>query len=455
MKSFRKQWIPLPLLACLTGCFFLPAEFQQEAQQREAFEAQRQRAASGAPRLAAPASWSELLILGWQQNGSVEAAYQEWRAALDRVRNVASYPNTNLHLGVDYAVGRGGDLAGRTTLALATDPMVNLSLPLKVSAAAQAALAEARAAKERWRNERLRLQEQLLRQYFTWVGLELQSRLQEERLRWLQIREASLRAQYAAQASTEQFELNRAQRARLEGEDLLARTHAQAAALQQELNALVNRPGDAPLLTPDVLPTRACSVSEAELAQRLEQGSPLLRERHADVETRRFQLRLARLQFLPDLNPMLALSGMGIEAVGGALVLPLTWRKLAAAADEAQSLLARSEALLSQEERDQLGQASATWTLLHDAERQLRLWQEGILPTARLEAASAEAAYRAGRAPVTTWAEAEISRLAIEQTWIELRVLREQLLARLEVLIGVEAVPVETAVPEEDRDAAS
>lgn len=457
MRFVRRWWILLPLLAVAPGCFFLPAEFGKEAQERAHVESTRHAAPSPLSSLTAPASWAELLQLGWHQNGSVEAAYQEWVAALDRVRNAAAYPNTNLHLGLDYAVGRGGDPAGRTGISLGNDPMLNLSLPVKVSAAAEAALAEARAARERWRRARLELQEEVLRRYFAWAGLEHQRRLQEERVRWLQLREASLRAQYAAQGGSEQMELLRAQRERLEGEDLLARYGAQASAAQRELNALVGRPADAPLAAPESLMGRPWSLSEQELRERLAQASPPLGERRADLQARQAQLRLARLQFLPDLNPMLALSGMGFEAIGGALVLPLTWRKLAAALDEARALLAQSEAALAQEERDQQGQAGATWKLLQDAERQLRLWENGILPAARLEVSSAQAAYRSGREPLAKWAEAESARLALEQAQIELRVLREELLARLEALVGLEALPsaADPTQPQEDPHAPS
>ena len=82
-------------------------------------------------------------------NAGVEAAYWEWRAALERVPQ-AGTPDTNLAVFGSHAFGAMGDAWERTTLGLQTDPMGNLPPPSRLRAAAAQALEEARATGRRF-----------------------------------------------------------------------------------------------------------------------------------------------------------------------------------------------------------------------------------------------------------------------------------------------------------------
>ncbi len=434
----------------LSGCALLPPGFEQEVARQQEFAVPSEPPAAPLPD-ETPVGWQDLVRVAWERNGMVAAAYHEWQAALARVRVAASYPNTNVHLGVDYRVGSGGDAAARTGISLGNDPMTNLALPVKVSAAAKAQLAEARAAGERYRARRLAVQEEVLRQYFAWAGKERLRQLEEERLHWLDLALASTRARYAAAREVRQAELARAESERAAAEDRARRYQAEAAAIQHELNALVGRSPSAPLAQPPALPARRQSLPAEQLVALVRPTSPSIHERQEEMSARSESLRWAKLQFLPDFNPMAALSGQGFEAVGGALVLPLTWRRLAGAVQEAEALLAQSRQLLLQEERDRHAQAVATARLLADTQRQAALWQDTLRSLATIAARSAEAEYRAGRAPLSAWAEAEERRLAVEQTIVELAVLEETLWARLESLAGVEALPQASDVEEESH----
>jgi outer membrane protein TolC len=441
MARLRFWVLPCAAVWLLNGCLLLPAEYRQQVGRKTRLDAWHNRQAPDETPTDGAADWQQLVKSALRNNGRVAAAEQEWRASLERVKNAAAYPNTNLHAGIDYRVGAGGAPSDRIGFTLGNDPMMNLSLPVKVTAAAEVALAGARAAWERLRARRVELQQQVLDKYVSWAGTKRLHSLEQERVRWLSLLESSLRARYGAASDTSQTELARAQSERVASENRAARYQAEAEAAEQELNALAGRPPGAPLALPEDWPIRPRLATPEELVARVPRDNPAVREQERETAGQQAALHLARLQYLPDLNPMAGLSGTGLEAIGGALVLPLAWRKIAAAVAEARVLLERSRQLLAQAERDQPAQARATAVLFADVERQIELWRQALLPLAEIEVRSAQAAYRAGRLPLSTWAEAQNRRLALEQELVGLLVLREQLWTRLEALAGLELAP--------------
>ena len=93
--------------------------------------------------------WRDVLQRAFLVNGDLEASYFEWRAALDRIPQVANYPNTNLAPSFSYLFS-GGQMKAwdRTTINVGFDPMENLSFPTKVAQAGKVALDNARSANE-------------------------------------------------------------------------------------------------------------------------------------------------------------------------------------------------------------------------------------------------------------------------------------------------------------------
>src|SRR5690348_10755626 len=60
------------------------------------------------PELPSPATWQAVLERAFAANGDLEADWQEWNAALERVTIAAGYPNTNVAPSFEYLLSGDG-----------------------------------------------------------------------------------------------------------------------------------------------------------------------------------------------------------------------------------------------------------------------------------------------------------------------------------------------------------
>src|SRR4051812_4669935 len=97
--------ILLPLIGlAMSGCVLAPPGTADERAQMQA--AGRPYASAfdrrDLPELPLKPSWPQLLHRALLANGELEAAYHEWAAAVARIDQAGSYPNTPLSLGFGY-----------------------------------------------------------------------------------------------------------------------------------------------------------------------------------------------------------------------------------------------------------------------------------------------------------------------------------------------------------------
>ena len=94
-------------------------------------------------------------------NADLQARYWEWRSAIERIPQDASFPN----IAVPFSVLFGGGsmkLWDRLTVGLANDPMTNIPHPEKLRTAGRRDLEDARAAGERFIEAKFLLQGKVL-----------------------------------------------------------------------------------------------------------------------------------------------------------------------------------------------------------------------------------------------------------------------------------------------------
>src|SRR5438552_385264 len=104
------------------------------------------------PELPSPADWRAALQRAFLTNGDLEAAYFQWKAAMEQIPQVAIWPNSMLAPSFSYMFSGGNMKAwDRATLGLQFDPSENLEMPLKTSKRGQVALDNARAAGSKFR----------------------------------------------------------------------------------------------------------------------------------------------------------------------------------------------------------------------------------------------------------------------------------------------------------------
>jgi outer membrane protein TolC len=374
-------------------------------------------------------------------SASLRQRYWEWRAALERIPQAASPPNVALTFGTLFG---DEDLEAweRTTLALSTDPMTNLPLPSKLARAGRRALEEARAAGLRFEAEKFRLQAEVLSGYLDLALHGEEIRIQEERVALLGLAAGDARAGLAAGRQP----VGALQRARTELElarNELESLHAQLPSLVARMNTLLGRDPRAAVPLPRApLEPRPFTVSDADILALAAERSPELAALAREVAGKEEALALAQQSWLPDLNPILSVTGSVSQTLGAMIVLPTRVEAIRAGVAEAQALLNAAHAAHAQYSRDLAASFVLNLLVLHGAERQARLFAETIEPRAELLARSAAAGYASGAGSLEDLVAARLAVLDARLARERLRAEREKALVAIETwsALDVEAL---------------
>jgi outer membrane protein TolC len=426
--------------ALVGGCVLAPHATREERRRAATAGRAWERPASERvlPELPAAPGWRDLLERAFLGNGELEAAWQEWRAALARIDVAAGWPNTNVAVSYEYLFSRDNLKAwDRTTLGVGFDPMQNLSFPTKPMAAGRVALEEARAAGRRFEQAKFDLQRRVLTAWLEWALLGERLRIQSALVDLQRLAASSAAGRVAAGAT--QQELLRAEVEVGMAEDALRRLEAQVLQQRAGLNALVARPVDARLEPPPALPApRPLPVDDQRLLTAVAAANPELAALRHDIDSRRHAVARARQEFIPDVNPFASFTG-SMEQVAGIMVsLPTRIPIILGAIREARAMLARAEATARQTELERGANLVATLAAFRDLERQAALVETRLLPAAERAVASARTGYETAAIGTAELLETERLRLELRLLHAEARAAREMRLAELEALAALD-----------------
>ena len=394
------------------------------------------------PDLPEAPGWRDVLQQAFLANGELEAAYFRWRAAVERIDPATSWPNSNVTLGYSYMFsGERMKAFDRMTFSAGFDSMENLTLPVKATQAGRVALNEARSAGERFRAAKFELQRRVLT---SWTQYGLVSERTEVRRRDTELlRYLEQTAGARVRSGKPTSEVSRATVALREAENELKNLDAERSAIQAMLNGLLSRAADAPLPAPPGVDVRELRVDDASLLAAAVEQNPELASLARDVEGRTDALELARLAWVPDINPSIAFTGGVSQAIGAAIVLPSNVVRIRGRIEESRAALSESQAMLRQTTRERASSYVATLIALRNAERQGRLYDEEVIPAAESAVASLRAQYAASMAGLTEYIDAQRALLEARLARAEARAAREERLAELEALAGVDAETLE------------
>jgi outer membrane protein, heavy metal efflux system len=390
------------------------------------------------PELPVAPTWADVLHRAFLANGDLESSYFEWNAAVQRIEIASAYPNSNVNLGYSYTFSSEQmKTFDRQTFSAGFDSMENLSLPSKVRQKGQVALDEARTSGERFRAAKFDLQRRVLSAWADYVLLAEQQRIQQQRRSLDQIALDTARAR--VMAGGPQQDLLRAEVAQRESEDAGKNIEAELAASRAMLNGMLARQPDAPLAAPAALPQpREIPADDAALLAAAVDQSPELAALAQQVAGRTDALELARMQWIPDINPSLVLSGSIAQTIGAGIVLPTKIKAIQGGIKEAEAMLRGSQATLRQARSDRAGSFVATLVGLRNAERQASLFEGTILPLTERVLGIVRQHYSAGSATYSDLIDAQRMVLDARLVVAEARAMREKRLAELEALMGTD-----------------
>jgi outer membrane protein TolC len=219
---------------------------------------------------------------------------------------------------------------------------------------------------------------------------------------------------------------------------MLATMQSQLPGMRAMLNAMLARPTDAPLPPPARMPERPVLADDARILAIGVSANPELKALAYEVQGRSDAIERARMEYLPDINPMAGFTGSVSQMLGAEIMLPTAIPKIRGMVTEARADLARMQAMQRQTKADRAAQYVAALYAMRNAERQASLFEKQILPAAKQVLDNVRQAYTAGTGMYLDLIEAQRTLLDVRLTIAEAKAAREKSLAELEALAGVD-----------------
>ena len=388
------------------------------------------------PRLPVRTGWRAVLHRAFLANGELRSAYFEWKAALARIDQAATWPNSNVALSFSYMFSAEQMKAwDRTTIGLGFDPSMNVSLPIKVQTAGLVALDAARQAGEKFRAVKFDLQRKVLSMYLDLALAEEKIRIDRQNLALLKL--VSESASSRAQAGGPLQDLLKAQIETQMAENELASMEADAKSMRGQLNGMLARDARAPLSLPPSLPSpRPIAADDAQLIAVAVDQNPELAGLARQVEGRKDALDLARLAYFPDIIPSASVTGTISQTIGSMVMLPTRLPAIRGAINEADAMARSTEAMLQQIRSDRAASFVANLYVLRNADRQSALYRQRIVPAAEQLVNSSRSEYAAGTIGFTELIDSLRTLIATRRAVAQIRIEREKRLAEIETLAG-------------------
>ncbi len=417
---------------------------------------------SAAP-LSADAGLDDFVRMALRESPAVHRAVRQLQALGYQVPQVTSLDDPMLTL-----IPPTGSMT--ETAAGMMDGAVSISqkipFPGKLGARGRVAEGSVRMALSMLADARITTVAQVQKAYFAYYLADVSdgiTRQSEGLLR--QIRDVAA-ARYRAGAATQQDIL----RAEVELYSLtneLITLEQQRASARAQLNALMNRAVDADLPQPKPFPLEQVEWKLPQVLERAARDSPRLARLRAQIDRDLERIRVARLNYYPDLNASFSytfISSAGLSKVangadawnlGLGVNLPIWWQRLRAGVLEANA-----QALASVEEYDELRnqlffQLEDTLVKIDTQYRQALIYRDLIVPRAWQAVEVSTSAYQSGAVEFTAlidnWRKWLGLSVAYQRALAEL----EQRFADLQQLVGVQLPrrsDLAIAAPREEND---
>ena len=386
-------------------------------------------------------------------NPGLEAAFQDYVAAMERIPQVTALPDPRLSY--RYYIQEVETRVGPQQHAFG----LSQTLPWfgKLELQGQIASRAADAAKERFDAKKDSLVAEVIDAYLEYYHLGRAVEVVRGNRDLIQQLERVARTRYGAGAANHP-DIIRAQVELGQLENQLASLGDRKAPFVARLNAALNRPKSTPIPFPTQADVHPLGAPDEEVLGWIATSNPELLAMRHEIDAARAAAERAEKDFYPDFTfgvdylatgdaRMSGVAGSGDDAViaGVSFNLPLARGKYRAAVREAQAR--QFSTALKRGDLLNKFQAEAATALfrIRDAERQIALYRDTLLPKARESLATTQASYSAGSGSFSDLVDAQRMLLSFELSFERSRADHGQWRAVLERLVG-------HAIPTRDSD---
>ncbi len=402
-------------------------------------------AGSELPRLDEDSTLSDYLAYAALNNPGLEAAFNRWKAALEKILPARSLPDPRFTYG--YFIESVETRVGPQRQKFSISQMFPWYGKLKSSS--EMKLAEANAAEEHYRMEKLKLFYQVKNAYYEYYYLARSIAITRENLDLLSYFEEIIRTKYAVGASNHP-DLIKAQIEQGKLDDRWRQLIDMKEPIIARLNAALNRPVYRELPEPKSIPEEKIAATDQELIALLRSANPELKALEFDIEKARNAIDLAQREFIPDVSLDMTWIDTGTDNVtaedagkdaviaGISINLPIWYSNYKAAERSARAGFLAAQNTMKNKENALFYEVELSLFNYRDAERKVNLYRDTLIPKGKQSLQATEAAYRTGKLDFLNLIDAQRILLEFQLSCERALTNQAQRLAELEELVGIE-----------------
>jgi len=441
----------------VAGIFFMMSGCASPAEHRSVFALEKENAARAyaqvgnttysahkLPVLDENSGVNDYIAYAALNNPQLEAAFNQWKAALEMVPQMRTLPDPRFNYGyfiqeVETRVGPQRNRAG-----------ISQMFPWfgKLKLQGDASLENANAMQEQYEAARLKLFDEVTQAYYELYYLGRAVAVTGENVALLKQFEEIAKSKYESNTALysdvikAQVELDKLRDRLSTLNDLKHPTVAR-------LNAALNRPAEAPLPFPARVVPDTLTAESSQLIEQLKVDNPELKNLDFQAEKEKANIALAKKQYYPDITagidyietgpartPGVDDSGKDAVIANLSINIPLWWEKYHAGVNEADSRYFA----IQQERLDKTNRLDADLKLAlfkyQDAERKIALYRDALIPKADENLKAVQYAFEAGKSDFLSLIDAQRVLLEFQLTYERAIANREQGLSMVQRLIG-------------------
>jgi len=378
---------------------------------------------------------SEYLRYAALHNAGLKAAFEEWKAAMEQIPQARALPDPTFTY--DYFIRQ-----------IETRQRVGIMQMFpwfgKIEARTDAAAAAAKAAQKRYEARKLQLFFDVKDAFYEYLYLASAIQIARENLELMQHFEEVARTKYLT-ATAMHPDIVRAQIRVAELQYRLNALERSRDPNVARLNAVLNRPADAPLPWPRQEPAPPVAVDPRAIVAALKQNNPQLQAMGFDVEQLRREVDVAKRNFYPDIGLGVEWMEMNMGSMSGTdddvmlglqLNLPIWRRSYKAAELQARAAARRAQHEKQNMENELVARTARALYEYEDSGRRVQLYGMALVPKAEQLIGASEAAYMAGTIDFLSLIDAQQTLLEYQLEYERASASRQQRMAELEMLAG-------------------
>jgi len=385
-------------------------------------------------------SLADYLRFASLNNAELKAKFEQWKAALEQVPQAKALddPKFTYSYFIEEVETRVGPQRNKFGI-VQVFPWFG-----KIEARTDVAAAKAKAARQRYEVNKLKLFWHVKDAFYEFTYLATAIDTAKENLELLQHFEEIARTKYRA-ATAPHPDIIRAL------EDVLKSLEELREPTVARLNSVLNRPSDAKLAWPKKEQIKGIQLNRQHIIETLIRNNPELAELGWEVEAAKVKAELAKKKFYPDIGVGVDwiqtdnAASAGVRDSGKdpvilmfSMNIPL-WRDSYKAAErQAKSNVRKTQQQKINVENKTIAQAIKVLYDVEDSQRKMKLYGDILVSKAQELVQASESAYRAGTVDFLSLIDAQ--RMLLKYTLDHERAVtdNQQKLAELEMLIGTE-----------------